>query len=33
MARKSGRDTPSAAFAYHIPQVEYHTPEFPGDGH
>jgi len=33
MARKSGRDTASAAFEYHIPQVEYHTPGFPGDGH
>jgi hypothetical protein len=33
MARKSGRDTPSAAFEYHIPRAEYHTPGFPGDGH
>ena len=32
MARKSGRDTASAAFEYHIPRVEYHTPGFPGDG-
>ena len=33
MARKSGRETPSAAFEYHIPHVEYHTPGFCGDGH
>src|SRR5215470_294912 len=33
MARKFGRDTASAAFEYRILRVEYHTPEFPGDGH
>lgn len=33
MARKSGRDTASAAFKYHIPRIECHTPGFPGDGH
>ena|SRR5215471_14994494 len=33
MARKFGRDTASAAFEYHIPREEYHTPGFTGDGH
>jgi hypothetical protein len=29
MARKSGRDTTSAAFEYYIPQYEYHIPQSP----
>ena len=29
MARKSGRDTTSAAFEYYIPQYEYHIPRIP----
>jgi hypothetical protein len=29
MARKSGRDTASAAFEYYIPQFEYHIPQGP----
>jgi hypothetical protein len=30
MARRSGRDTPSAAFGYYVPQFECSTPRFPG---